>query len=100
MAKLTDFIPRADINAYIERSPEVLQGKLELAADVVEYAQSIAPVDQGDYKKGIKVRRRGKTGVSVEFTDWKSDLIEYGTADTPEFAVRARTAKHFGGESA
>ena len=45
MAKLSDFVPQEDIDDYLEDAPEVLQGKLELAAEVVDYAQSIAPVD-------------------------------------------------------
>lgn len=95
MAKLTDFIPKAEIDAYLESAPEVLAGKIELANEVVDYARSISPEDEGDYKRGIRVRRRGRTGVSVEWTDEKSDLIEYGTVDTPEFAVKARTEAHF-----
>ena len=97
MAKLSDFIPQAEIDEYLAEAPEVLQGKLELADEVVDYAQRIAPVDDGEYRDGIKTRRRGKTGVSVEFTDPKSNLIEFGTEDTPAFAVRAKTEAFFRG---
>lgn len=97
MAKLSDFIPQEDIDEYLSEAPEVLQGKIELAAEVVDYAQSIAPVDSGDYRDGIKVRRRGKTGVGVEFTDPISNLIEFGSEHNAEYAVRVKTAQFFGG---
>lgn len=95
MAKLSDFIPKAEIDAYLKTAPDVLAGKVKMAKEVVEYAQSISPVDSGDYKKGIKVRRYGATGVGVVWTDEKSNLIEYGTVDTPEWAIRTKTEEHF-----
>jgi hypothetical protein len=95
MAKLSDFIDQSEIDEYLETSPDVLQAKLELADEVVDYARSISPEDSGEYKDGIKSRRYGRTGVGVVWTDDKSDLIEYGTEDTPEFAIRARTEEHF-----
>lgn len=98
MARLSGFIPEDEIREYLETSADVLEAKLELAEQVVDYARSIAPVDEGDYRDGIKVRRHGRSGVGVHWTDPKSGLIEYGTEDTPEFAVRRRTIEHFGGE--
>lgn len=95
MAKLSDFIGQDEIDEHLESSPDVLAGKLELAEEVVDYARSISPEDEGDYKDGIKVRRHGRSGVGVHWTDPKSGLIEYGTEDTPEFAVRRRTIEHF-----
>lgn len=95
MAKLSDFIPQEQIDEFLETSPTILEGKLELAAEVASYARSIAPVDEGDYRDGIRVRRYGSTGVGVEWSDPKSGLIEYGTEDTPPFAVRAKTIEHF-----
>lgn len=96
MAKLSDFIPQSEIDEYI-RSAEVTRAKLELADAVVEYARSISPEDTGKYKRDTKVRRRGKNGVSVEWADPVSNIIEYGSDDTPEFAVRAKAVEHFAG---
>lgn len=98
MAKLSDFIPQSEIDDYLETSDDVLQAKLELANEVVEYAKSISPVDSGTYRDGIKARRYGRTGVGVVWTDPKSNLIEYGSEHNPEYAVRARTEAHFGGD--
>lgn len=95
MAKLSDFIDQDVIDSYLENDPDVLERKLELANEIADYAKSIAPEDSGDYIDGIEVRRYGKTGVGVVFTDPKSNLIEYGTIDTPAFAVMAKTAEHF-----
>ena len=95
---LSDFIPQDEIDAFIESDPDILAGKLELANEVADYARSIAPEDSGEYKDGIKARRYGRNGVGVVFSDPKSHLIEYGTVDTPAFAVRARTIEHFRGD--
>ena len=97
MAKLTDFISEDEIAEYFEESAEVLQYKMELANQAVEYARSIAPVDTGAYRDSIKVQRRGDR-VRVVWKDYKSHWIEYGTEDTPPFAVRAKTIEHFGGD--
>jgi hypothetical protein len=95
MAKLSDFIDQDEIDDYLENSDDALQAKLELGGEVVEYARSISPVDRGTYRDGIKVRRNGRTGVGIYFTDPISNIIEYGSEDTPEFAVLARTEAHF-----
>lgn len=95
MAKLTDFIDPDVIAEYLETSEDILAGKMALAQEVVDYAQSIAPVDSGDYKAGIRVRRYGKSGVGIEFSDPASSFIEDGTEDTPEFAVMRRSIEHF-----
>lgn len=100
MAKLSDFIDQSEIDFYVENSDDVLQAKLELAGEVVEYARSIAPEGQGDYKRGIRARRYGATGVGVEFSDPISNLLEYGSIHNPEYAVRARTEAHFQGDTA
>jgi hypothetical protein len=88
MAKLTDFIPQADIDGYLEGDDEVVKAKVDLAQDGVDYAKSIAPVDTGYYRDHIEVQRRG-------FNDPKAAIIEYGTEDNPAFAIRAKTENHF-----
>ena len=98
MAKLTDLIPQADIDAAMEDDDEVVAYKLFVAAQARDYAKSIAPVNEGEYRDGIRIGRKGTKGVMVEFSDWKSHFIEFGTGDpapTPEYAVRARTENKF-----
>jgi hypothetical protein len=95
VAKLSDFIPQAEIDAHLANDEDILAGKMALAQEVVDYAQSIAPVDSGDYKAGIRVRRYGKSGVGIEFSDDASSFVEYGTEDTPEFAVMRKSIEHF-----
>lgn len=80
----------------LDEDPDVIAGKVELANQAVAYARSIAPEDSGDYKAGIGVYQNG-TDVGVEFADPISNIIEYGSEDTPEFAVRQRTEDHFNG---
>lgn len=88
-----DFI--VALNKHIAEDESITEAKLVMAREAAAYARSIAPVDEGDYKDGIQVGRRGASGVGVEFTDWKSHIIEFGSVDTPEFGVIARTAEHF-----
>lgn len=94
MANLMDFIPKAEIDRALESDPDIVKAKMAFGDKVVDYAKSISPVDSGEYRDGIRKRRRGN-GVSIEFTDPKSNLIEYGTEDTPEYAIRAKTEAHF-----
>ncbi len=95
MAKPSDFISQAEIDAHLANDEDILAGKMALAQEVVDYAQSIAPVDSGDYRDGIRVRRYGKSGVGIEFSDDASSFVEYGTEDTPEFAVMRKSIEHF-----
>lgn len=97
MAKLTDFIPQADINDALEGDDEVIAYKVAVARQGVQYARSIAPVDEGDYRDGIRVGRLGNTGVAIEFSDWKSHFVEFGTEDQEPNPVRARTENHLQG---
>lgn len=81
-----------------DRSGGLTDAKIAIAQEGVDIARALAPVDEGDYRNGIRVGRRGASGVGVEFTDWKSRLIEYGTEDTPEHAVAAKTVERLNGE--
>jgi hypothetical protein len=95
VADLRDIIPQADIDGYLEGDDEVIAYELAVARQAADYARSIAPVDDGDYRDGIRVGRRGNRGVVVEFSDYKSHWVEYGTEDMPPHAVRAKTENHF-----
>lgn len=95
VAKLSDLIPQADIDGYLEGDDEIVQYKLAVAKQAVEYARSISPVDQGEYRDGIRVGRFGNSGVMVEFSDWKSHWVEFGSVHNEEHAVRARTENQF-----
>lgn len=88
-----DFI--VALNKHIEEDESITEAKLVMAREAAAYARSIAPIDQGDYRDGIRVANRGASGVGVEFSDHKSHWIEWGTVDMPEHAVIARTAEHF-----
>lgn len=89
-----DFI--VALNKHIEEDESITEAKLAMAREAAAYARSIAPVDERDYINGIQVGHRGASGVGVEFTDWKSHIIEFGAeGNKPEFAVIARTAEHF-----
>lgn len=79
--------------ADMDEDGSLTDAKIAMANEGVAIARSKAPVDTGEYRDGIQVGRRGATGVGVEFTNWKSRLIEWGTEDTPEYAVAAQTAE-------
>ncbi|MCG7596357.1 HK97 gp10 family phage protein [Mycobacterium sp. PSTR-4-N] len=91
MAELTDLIEQADIDDALENDDEVIAYKVAVARQGVEYARAKAPVDEGDYRDGIRVGREGNSGVMIEFSDWKSHFIEFGTENQEPNPVRAQT---------
>ena len=97
MASLYDILGRDVVNDYLENSEDIVAGKLALANEFVEHARSIAPVDDGTYRDGIKARRVGRSGVGIYFTAEHSNLVEYGSVNNPEYAVMRRTIEHFNG---
>ncbi|SBS73776.1 hypothetical protein MHPYR_180056 [uncultured Mycobacterium sp.] len=93
--KLSDIIPQTDIDGALQDDDEIIQYKLLVAKQAVAYAQSIAPHDEGDYANGIRIGRFGNKGVIIEFSDYKSHWIEFGSVHNPESSVRARTENQF-----
>lgn len=76
-----------------------------VAEEGAAFARSIAPVNEGDYKKSIHTEDlddvNGLPARRIIATDHKAIWIEYGTgqpAPTPEFAVFAKMADHFDGD--
>jgi hypothetical protein len=97
VADLRDLIPQAEIDGALENDDEIIAYELAVARQGVQYAQSIAPVDDGEYRDGIRVGRRGNRGVVIEFSDWKSHFVEFGTEDQEPNPVRAKTENHLEG---
>lgn len=99
MAELSDFIDQAEIDAAIhgpDKLPEVIDAELALANDAVDYARALAPVDTENFKDSIHVYQDDDR-YGIQSDDEAANIIEYGSEDTPEFAVFTRTAEHFGG---
>lgn len=98
---------RAEIDRLIraEADDEIARELDRVAAAVQAHWIGEAPVEHGEYKKSIKVRKLpdGRNGLPrrrVIATDRKAHWIEFGTGDpgpTPEFAPGQKTATHFGG---
>lgn len=84
----------ADILAALIDDPDIIAAELRLAQDAAEYARSIAPEETGAYRESIVVEQSGDT-VYVAFNDPAAHIVEYGSEDTPEFAIRAKTEEHF-----
>jgi len=93
-----DLFDPADI-ADMLKSAEVVAAEIDVAERAADYAKSIAPEESGDYINAIHVVHNGDT-VAVVFGDPAAHIIEYGSVDTPEFAVRARTEAYFNGGGA
>jgi hypothetical protein len=89
------FVPNPKFAQEIEREVEYRAGKMRVAEEVVNTARSIAPVEEGDYKAGLREIHEGPR-VYVSGTDWKSHFIEWGTVDTPTFAVIRRACRMVG----
>lgn len=92
-----DVFDRDEVNDFLESDEDIADGKFELAQEAADFARSIAPVDTAEYRDEIAAKRDG-AGVYVEFGSEISNLVEYGTEDTPEFAVRHRMEAKFGGD--
>jgi hypothetical protein len=71
------------------------------ANEMKAFAQSISPVDTGQYVDSFKVdefdRDDGLPGATLKNTDKIANLVEYGSIHNDEYAVLARTAHEFGG---
>lgn len=70
-----NFIP--DLQAKVEKHEEVMKAGKESAEEIAEKARSMAPVETGAYRDGIKVLTNNY-GSSVVGTDPKSPYIEFG----------------------
>lgn len=68
----------------ILRTGAVLNLQKEVAERVLARAKATAPVDSGDYKNGLRIRKveRGyRSAYLVEGTDWKTLLVESKTGN-------------------
>lgn len=88
--------------AIREQEAAELEDAVDEQAEAMRaYAISISPEDTGHYKESFEIdkveRPDGLPGRVLKNTDPIANIIEYGTEDTPEFAVLTRTANHFGG---
>lgn len=102
MASSANEIEREIRRQLRAKGPAEVERKAEPTfRDVKGYAESISPVESGEYKRSFRMtRKRGKDDMPARRLtniDDKANIIEYGSVDTPEFAVIARTAAHFGG---
>jgi hypothetical protein len=97
-----DMVSEDDLRKAIRNSAEVNAGLDKLAQEVKAYWQEIAPKDSGQYAASTRVRKvKDKDGTPmrrITNTHPAAHIIEYGSNDTPKFAVRARVAGHFGNE--
>lgn len=97
----------ADIAAEIEAAVtkqerrQLKRAVKKQASEMKAYAESISPVETGEYKDSFEVdefdRPDGLPGATLKNTDPIANIIEYGSNDTPEFGVLGRTAHQFGG---
>ena len=65
-----------------------------MAGTIVDTWRENSPEDSGTYKDSVKVidaaqAGKGRVGTSLGY----ANLVEYGTADTPEFAPRQKTVE-------
>jgi len=65
-----------------------------MGGTVVDTWRENSPEDSGTYKDSVKVidaaqAGKGRVGTSLGY----ANLVEYGTADTPEFAPRQKTVE-------
>lgn len=71
--------------------PAVMSSSRASVVAIADRAQSMAPVQSGAYKEGIRVDPPNAKGVArVHATDQKSTWVEFGTATQPgQFIIRS-----------
>lgn len=89
---LRPFIPNPGFSEEFAREPDTVDGLLEQAEEARQLAYDLAPVDEGDYREGLRAVAAGGE-VFVIGTDYKSALIEYGSQNNPVFAPLRRGAQ-------
>lgn len=92
----TIFIPNPIGIAEKARDWEMELAMREVAEDAAERARLIAPVDTGAYRASIGVESEivdGKATARVVATVSYASAIEFGTSDTPTFAVLRRSTE-------
>jgi hypothetical protein len=105
----------AEIEILLRENPDVQTVARRVADQAAAYAKQIAPIyaeprgesggrHPGTFRDSIHAQDRapidGLPAAEVVSDDRAASYIEYGTGKTPEHAVFARTAEHFGGETA
>lgn len=85
MAARVDIKPGRQLYGDLHRDGEFVRFLERQAAEVADIARSLAPADDGDYARNIRVvRDNGRTAgfvkVQVVAEDYKSSWIEFGTA--------------------
>lgn len=95
----TRFVPNPNLERELMRAT-FLEAPLKATADrVAAGARDIAPVDEGDYMRGITTYS-GADGKSVLArvvgTDWKSGLIELATIGGVIYAPLRKAAERLG----
>lgn len=82
----TRFVANPMLEEQLKRSYMFADDLLEVANDVKDGATANAPEDEGDFKAGMRTEVGMEAdGITARFIadDWKSVIIEYGTAEHP-----------------
>lgn len=84
----------------VRKDAGIQRGLDQLAKEVKDFWQEIAPVDSGQYAASVKIKKaRDENGDPIRRVGTNhpaAHIIEYGSSDTPKFAVRAKVEGHFG----
>lgn len=96
---MSKFVMHPSLIPLLARSSQMGRAMLEGATQVLEEAQSLAPVFAGHYKEGLRVELSVKDGkvvgrVIADDPTGAGGLIEFGSIHNPAFAPlrRALTA--------
>jgi Bacteriophage HK97-gp10, putative tail-component len=86
--------PRLD--RELLRSAEMHKALMVAAEEAKTFAQAIAPVDTGDYKRSFVVVLDDDGVVKLGNTDWKAHFIEWGTVTWKPHHVLKRAVRTTG----
>lgn len=99
---------RSDISGFARRLaalPRRMEDAMarvvdEAARQAARAARSLAPVDSGELKRGIAVRKHGKTEGAAVSAAPHSAMVEYGTSRMPPQPFMLPAAQDMRGEFA
>ncbi len=93
MCWVAKYVPLPGVEGLVATDPRMAAALEVVALPALKAAQQLAPIDEGDYWEGLKVKTglyQGRAVARIMATDFKSNWIEFGTVKMAAQAVLRR----------